>query len=209
MKISAEKLQEIIKSHGRWLRNEEGGERANLSDADLSGADLSDANLRGANLRGAYLRGANLSDANLSGADLSDANLSGADLRGANLRGANLRGANLRGANLSGANLRGADLSGADLSDAYLSGAYLRGADLDKTYYQVVRIGSRRGTTTYCVDDDNVLCGCWNNYKGGTLEEFKTRVESVYGREDNNPNEQYYDEYMAAITFFAAMKEMK
>lgn len=134
MKISAEKLQEIIKSHGRWLRNEEGGERANL--------------------RGAYL----------SGADLSDANLSGADLRG---------------------------------------------ADLDKTYYQVVRIGSRRGTTTYCVDDDNVLCGCWNNYKGGTLEEFKTRVESVYGREDNNPNEQYYDEYMAAITFFAAMKEMK
>lgn len=124
MKISAEKLQEIIKSHGRWLRNEEGGERANLR-------------------------------------------------------------------------------------DAYLSGANLRGADLDKTYYQVVRIGSRRGTTTYCVDDDNVLCGCWNNYKGGTLEEFKTRVESVYGREGNNPNEQYYDEYMAAITFFAAMKEMK
>ena len=129
MKISAEKLQEIIKSHGRWLRNEEGGERANLS----------------------------------------------------------------------GANLRSADLSGVDLS----------GVDLDKTYYQVVRIGSRRGTTTYCVDDDNVLCGCWNNYKGGTLEEFKTRVESVYGREGNNPNEQYYDEYMAAITFFAAMKEMK
>lgn len=28
MKISAKKLQEIIKSHGRWLRNEEGGERA-------------------------------------------------------------------------------------------------------------------------------------------------------------------------------------
>ena len=129
MKISAKKLQEIIKSHGRWLRNEEGGERANLRGADLSGADL----------------------------------------------------------------------SGADLS----------GANLDKTYYQVVRIGSRRGTTTYCVDDDNVLCGCWNNYKGGTLEEFKTRVESVYGREGNNPNEQYYDEYMAAITFFAAMKEMK
>ena len=174
MKISAEKLQEIIKSHGRWLRNEEGGERANLRDAYLSGA----------NLRGADLRDANLSDANLS-----DAYLSGADLRGANLRDANLRGANLRGANLRDANLSG--------------------ADLDKTYYQVVRIGSRRGTTTYCVDDDNVLCGCWNNYKGGTLEEFKTRVESVYGREGNNPNEQYYDEYMAAITFFAAMKEMK
>ena len=194
MKISAEKLQEIIKSHGRWLRNEEGGERA----------DLSGANLRGADLR----------DADLSDAYLRDANLRGADLRGANLRGANLRDAYLSGAYLSGANLSGADLRDADLSDAYLrdanlSDANLRGADLDKTYYQVVRIGSRRGTTTYCVDDDNVLCGCWNNYKGGTLEEFKTRVASVYGREGNNPNEQYYDEYMAAITFFAAMKEMK
>ena len=214
MKISAEKLQEIIKSHGRWLRNEEGGERANLRDAYLSGANLSDAYLSGANLRDANLSGANLSDANLSGADLSGANLRGADLRDANLSGANLSDANLSGANLSGANLSGANLSGANLSGANLSGANLRGAnlsgaDLDKTYYQVVRIGSRRGTTTYCVDDDNVLCGCWNNYKGGTLEEFKTRVESVYGREGNNPNEQYYDEYMAAITFFAAMKEMK
>ena len=169
MKISAKKLQEIIKSHGRWLRNEEGGERADLSGADLRGADLSSANLRGADLR----------SADLSSADLSSADLSSADLRGADLSGADLRSANLRSANL------------------------------DKTYYQVVRIGSRRGTTTYCVDDDNVLCGCWNNYKGGTLEEFKTRVESVYGREGNNPNEQYYDEYMAAITFFAAMKEMK
>ena len=169
MKISAKKLQEIIKSHGRWLRNEEGGERADLGSADLSSA----------NLRGADLSGADLSSADLRGADLGSANLSSADLRSADLRGADLRGA--------------------DLSSA----------DLDKTYYQVVRIGSRRGTTTYCVDDDNVLCGCWNNYKGGTLEEFKTRVESVYGREGNNPNEQYYDEYMAAITFFAAMKEMK
>ena len=34
MKISAEKLQEIIESHGRWLRNAEGGERADLSGAD-------------------------------------------------------------------------------------------------------------------------------------------------------------------------------
>jgi uncharacterized protein YjbI with pentapeptide repeats len=219
MKISAEKLQEIIKSHGRWLRNEEGGERANLRDAYLSGANLSDAYLSGANLRDANLSDANLSDANLSGANLSGANLrgaylSGANLRDANLSGANLSDANLSGADLSGANLRGADLrdanlSGANLSGANLRGANLSGADLDKTYYQVVRIGSRRGTTTYCVDDDNVLCGCWNNYKGGTLEEFKTRVESVYGREGNNPNEQYYDEYMAAITFFAAMKEMK
>ena len=199
MKISAEKLQEIIESHGRWLRNKEEGERAYLRGADLSGANLSGANLSGADLSGADLRSAYLSGANLSGANLSGADLSGAYLGGADLRSAYLRGADLRSADLSGANLGGANLSGANLS----------GANLDKTYYQVVRIGSRRGTTTYCADDDNVLCGCWNNYKGGTLDEFKAHVESVYGREGNNPNEQYYCEYMAAITFFAAMKEIK
>lgn len=140
MKITQEKLNEIIESHGKWLRNEEGGEKA-----DLGGADLGDANLRGANLGGAYLGGANLI-------------------------GANLRGANLRGANLG---------------DAYLGGAYL-----NKTYYQITRIGSRNATTTYCVEDDNVVCGCWNNYRGSTLEEFKKRVESVYGKDGKTPDKK-------------------
>ena len=98
--------------------------------------------------------------------------------------------------------LRGADLSYADLG----------GADLDKKYVQVSCIGSRRGITTYNATDDIVLCGCWNNYKGGTLDEFTARVESVYGESGNNPNEQYYGEYMAAIEFFKTigkMEEMK
>ena len=76
-------LKSILEKHLKWLRNEEGGEWANLSGANLSWADLSGANLSGANLSGA-----NLSGANLSGADLSGANLSGADLSEANLSGA-------------------------------------------------------------------------------------------------------------------------
>ena len=178
MKITQEKLNEIIESHGKWLRNEEGGEKA-----DLGGAYLGGANLRGANLRGANLRGANLGDANL---------------RDANLRGANLRGANLRGADLGGANLRG----------AYLGDAYLGGAYLNKTYYQITRIGSRNATTTYCVEDDNVVCGCWNNYRGSTLEEFKKRVESVYGKDGKTPDKKYYTQYMAAIEFFEKMVKL-
>ena len=66
-----------------------------------------------------------------------------------------------------------ADLRGIDLEGANLESADLKGADLNKTYYQITRIGSRNATTTYCVEDDNVVCGCWNNYRGGTLEEFK------------------------------------
>ena len=78
---TAAELAEIIESHGKWLRVEEGGSRANLYGANLSGADLSGANLSGADLYGANLSGANLSGANLSGADLSGADLYGADLR--------------------------------------------------------------------------------------------------------------------------------
>ena len=128
--MGEQELKDIIDKHGKWLRSENGGSRADLSradlsdadlsNADLSRADLSDADLRGANLRGANLRGADLSGANLSGANLSSANLSDADLSRADLSNANLRGANLRGADLSGANLSGANLSSADLREIKL-----------------------------------------------------------------------------------------
>jgi uncharacterized protein YjbI with pentapeptide repeats len=110
MKYTKEELTEICKKHIKWLRDEEGGNRADLRRANLQGADL-----QGADLRGADLQGANLQGADLQGADLRGADLPGADLRRANLQGANLQGADLRRANLQGADLRGADLRGADL----------------------------------------------------------------------------------------------
>ena len=65
--------------HICWL-NDEGGRRADLSEANLRRAnlrraDLSEANLRRANLSGADLRRADLRRADLSEADLSEANL--------------------------------------------------------------------------------------------------------------------------------------
>ncbi len=44
-RISEEDLKTILDKHGKWLRNKEGGERADLSYADLSYANLSYANL--------------------------------------------------------------------------------------------------------------------------------------------------------------------
>ncbi len=70
MGMGAQELKDVVAKHGKWLRGENDGSRANLSGADLSGADLSRANLYGADLSRA-----NLSRANLSGADLSRANL--------------------------------------------------------------------------------------------------------------------------------------
>ena len=64
--MKQEELQKILKLHEKWLNGEDGGVKANLSDANLCYADLSDANLRGANLSGADLNDANLRGANLS-----------------------------------------------------------------------------------------------------------------------------------------------
>ena len=93
--MTNKEIKEILDKHLKWLRNEAGGSRADLSGANLPGADLSGADLSGADLRGADLRGANLSGADLSGANLPGADLSGADLSGANLSGANLYGAKI------------------------------------------------------------------------------------------------------------------
>ena len=213
MKLTQEQLNKIIASHGKWLRNEEGGERAYLYRADLRRANLCGADLRRAYLCEANLCGANLCQANLRGADLCDVNLCladlcEADLFRANLFRANLCRADLSRANLLEANLRRAYLYGAYLRETNLREIDLRETDIDKRYYEVVRIGSRQGATTYCVDEDNVLCGCWNDYRGGTLAEFKQRVENVYGENGKTPDAQYYAEYMAAIKFFETVKEL-
>jgi uncharacterized protein YjbI with pentapeptide repeats len=63
--MTPEQIKEVLKKHAKWLRGEEGGERANLLGADLRGADLWEADLLGANLEGANLEGANLEGADL------------------------------------------------------------------------------------------------------------------------------------------------
>ena len=101
-----------------------------------------------------------------------------------------------------------AELRGADLRYANLSGADLCGANLGDAVYQVTNIGSRKDTTMYNATIDNVQCGCWGNWRGGTLADFIARIKSVYGENGSNPNKQYYGEYMAAIDFFLAMKKL-
>jgi len=68
-------LNEILKKHKRWIKNEEGGEPADLQRANLRYANLQSADLRSADLRSADLQVANLQGADLQRADLLDANL--------------------------------------------------------------------------------------------------------------------------------------
>ena len=136
--MTSEEIKKVLDLHKKWLNNEQGGERANLSEADLRGANLSEADLRKADLHWADLR-----EADLHWAELSEANLSEANLHRANLRGAELYRANLIGAVLSGAELYRANLSGADLRRAELRGADLRGADLDFSCFPLWCGGSK------------------------------------------------------------------
>ena len=190
--ITVKELKEILEKHKKWLKDEAGGVRADLygaylRDADLQRADLQGTDLRGADLRGAYLRGADLRGAYLRGADLL-----GADLRGANLQYADLLGANLRDTNLQNADLYCAKLQGVQRPWLVYTG----------------NIGSRYAETLYFVDYDSVRCGCWNDDRGGTLAEFKARIDEAYPADSENEEYQRYRlEYLSAIKMFESMRE--
>ncbi|WWO59122.1 hypothetical protein [Listeria phage 20422-1] len=81
--MKQEELSTVLENHGKWLFNE-GGDRADLSNADLKNTNLRFANLRLADLRGANLSNTDLSYANLSNTDLSYANLSNVNLNWVN-----------------------------------------------------------------------------------------------------------------------------
>jgi uncharacterized protein YjbI with pentapeptide repeats len=166
-------LAEVIEKHKRWLREEDGGERANLS-----GANLFDSNLSWANLSGANLSGANLSGADLSRADLFDSNLSWADLSEADLSWANLFDSNLSRADLSGADLTGANLSRANLFDSNLSWANLSGANLSGAKNQIY-IGQRSDGYQFFARHDKeksawiISAGC----RYFTPDEYRTHAQ--------------------------------
>ena len=193
-KYTQQFIDDMLEKHKKWLNDEEGGEKADLSYADLRLTNLSSADLRSADLRFTDLSYADLRFTNLSSADLSSA-----DLRYANLRSANLSSADLSSANLSYANLRYANLSYANLSSANLSSADLSSAISDLKFISFTCIGSRKGMTTYCFNNDTVWCGCFE----GTLQEFEEKVKKTHKN-----NKQYLKEYIGAINYIKFLKEV-
>ncbi len=94
-KISKEELKEKLELHKKWLNNEKGGVRLNLSYTDLTNANLYEVNLEGGDLSYADLSYTNLTNANLSYTELYEANLYETNLKGANLSYADLNNAKL------------------------------------------------------------------------------------------------------------------
>lgn len=189
--IPVEEMKDVLEKHKKWL-NDEGGEKA-----DLSNTYLQNVNLRYVDLR--Y--------ANLSGADLSHVYLQKANLQFAILTGADLTGADLTSADLIHTDLQFANLQNSFLQEAILYGAKLQNVQRPWLVY-AGNIGSRRYETLYFADYDSVRCGCWNDYKGGTLTEFKARIDKVYPTDSKNEEYQRYRiEYLSAIKMFESMRE--
>lgn len=81
-KMNKDELRTVLEKHLLWVKEKEGGRRANLSNVDLHGVDLSGVDLSGSSLVRCNLKRANLRDANLQYAHLDFSNLERADLSG-------------------------------------------------------------------------------------------------------------------------------
>ena len=124
--ITQEELNEIIRKHRMWIKDEDGGERAVLANMDLSGLDFSNAWLPEADMHGADLCETNFNNAVLYGADLSFVRAKKANFRYADLHNATLAYASMNGACLSYANLKFADMRWAILYTADMHRSNLR-----------------------------------------------------------------------------------
>ncbi|EHT7655235.1 pentapeptide repeat-containing protein [Listeria monocytogenes] len=184
--MNQEELDIILENHGKWLRNE-GGEKADLSNADLKNTNLRFANLRLAYLRGANLRFADLSNVNLSIADLNNANLSNADLSNVNLSNANLSNANLTNANLSNANLSNANLTNANLSDANLT--WVNWQDVRGLTVVAVQVDTTRKNNqiAYIKELHIWTTGCFQ----GKLYKLKSSIEKTH-KDNEKLKKRYY-----------------
>ena len=120
MKYDGHNLEEVLAAHEKWLNHEDGGERADLQDADLQGADLRHACLQWADLREATLRWCNMQGALLQGACLQGADLKHAVLQNADMRRTMMEFVDMRDAVLCKVDMQGANLQGADLRGVYI-----------------------------------------------------------------------------------------
>ena len=194
--ITAKELNKILEKHKKWLNNEENVERADLRDTNLIGADLRYVKLQRADLQRANLQYADLRCINLKDSDLRFTNLSGADLGGANVERADLRDTNLQYAHLQNVNLSHSKLDDANFKHS-----------IRPWLITANHIGSRFSETLYFADKDNVRCGCWNDYLGGTLAEFKAIVDKTYPADSGNKiHQRYRIEYLSAIKMFESMR---
>ncbi len=131
MKPTKKEVSEINKSHEKWLKSKDDGQRAELLRADFCHENLADHNYKFANLQQCLFVGADCAFTIFEHCNLYGADFSGADLTGANFKGANICGAKFVGAILNGATIEDAPAWSADFTGASITGLVTTGAELE------------------------------------------------------------------------------
>ena len=132
-----------------------------------------------------------------------------------------IKGCDFRDGKFKGTNFSYVKLMNTDLSSAILTSANMRTTHLGKgvriataNVYGLIPpsgmmitagLGSENRYTAYDAVNDVVCCGCWEGATN-SLNEFKARVEHVYGDDGVKPNELYYTQYMMLVDTFVNYK---
>ena len=129
-----------------------------------------------------------------------------------NLRSVTFENTNLNDSKFSNCCLDNSDFdSYCDTKEIKFHNCDLTRVDMLEPVYSIGPIGSRLCYTTFFAERNIVQCGCWNSWKGGTLEDFKERVEKVYPLDEEFMTQEDLicrEQYLAAIEFFERMKKL-
>ena len=230
--ITQDELDKMIENHKLWLKNKERGQRLELRNTNLNGLilrniDLSystfvnvemfkvtidHCNVYASHLHNVEIYRTFIYSTALSASNLFDVKFNESIIEDTNLTCSNLYKTNFFNCKLTKVCLKDIilrkvllDCNSIDttlIESAKLEDILLSNNILNDNIIQIGPIGSRKAYTLYFVDKDNVRCGCWKEYRGGTLEEFKQEVEKTY------PDGKYHDEYMMAIETFKKSREL-
>ena len=133
------------------------------------------------------------------------------------LRNSHIKGCDFRDSKFKGTRFYYVKLLNTDLSSAILTSANMRNTHLGKgvrivtaNIYGLIPprgmmiiagLGSENRYIAYDAVNDVVCCGCWEGATN-SLDEFKARVEHVYGDDSVESNEMYYEQYMMLVNTF-------
>lgn len=226
--MTQEEFDEIYEKHQKWLGKEQGGEQAIFENVSLEDINLSDLRLMkvrfskvlfkkpisDADLRVATFKNCIFQNVVFGHCDISIALFKGCFFQNCRFSYTNLGSANFENANLNGSKFYTCCLDNSyfdDHSDTCkiaFHNCNITGIDMPEPVYCIGPIGSRYRFTTFFAGRNIVQCGCWNGEKGGTLEEFKARIDKIYPSCSEGEDLMFREQYLAAIEFFERMRKL-
>jgi hypothetical protein len=212
-KLTQEQVDKMIESHGRWLNNEPGGKQADFSNKLLQGIVVFGKNLDGSSFDGSSFDDSRFVRSSFDGSSFVRSSfVCSSFVRSSFVRSSFDDSRFVRSSFDGSSFVRSSFVCSSFVRSSFVRSSFddsrfvrssFDGSSFDGSPIVVVGgIGSRSATTIYFVAINNIRCGCWNDYQGGTLEEFEARVKSVYADDSKHGKE-----YAAAIALFKTMAE--